>query len=80
MDFEKVKQVLYSTYGNSVSYKNDFATSIRECEMIVAKSKERLDLFGITDVEFLCLVLLERNAYEVLQHGISEVNLNSATL
>lgn len=76
MSLEKAKKLLKETYGHYVSYENDFGSSIKECEFILAKSKHRLDLFGINDVELLSLILLERNAFCLLQSGVFCSNKN----
>lgn len=52
------------------SFDFTFGTSIKECELIAQKSKARLDLFSVNEVELLSLILLERNAYKVLQSGL----------
>lgn len=72
LDFDNIKTILEDSYGQEAWYKNDIVPSIRECELILSKSRNRLDLFGINEVELLCLVLLERNAFELLQSDISK--------
>lgn len=71
MELERAKTLIKESYGQ---YNFEFNTSVKECDIILSKSRQRLDLFGVNEVELLSLILLERNAYAVLQSGIFESN------
>ena len=69
MSLVEAKNIIKDSYGKNISFDSDFGSAIRECELILAKSKSRVDLFNVNDVELLCLILLERNAFSILQSG-----------
>lgn len=76
LDFESVKAILKDSYKEDL-FESYIAPSIKECEQVLSKARKRLELFSINEVEFLCLVLLERNAFEFLQSDILRSTKNA---
>ena len=77
MSLSEMIIILKESFKGFSSFDYTFGSSIRECELIVQKSKERLSLFGINDIELLSLILLERNAYDVLQSAMLSSSENA---
>lgn len=77
MTILEIKKIMKSSFEDIPSFDYTFGTSLKECELIVQKSKQRLDLFSVNEIEFLSLILLERNAYKVLQSCILSSSENA---